>query len=281
MSLTLTAEAIPTGRAVFLDMGYDTPAPSGIVLERRSTLNNTWETIYSGDAAPWFIDAGENQSVPLDAAYTYSYRLSDSAATSSVTVSGISVNKAVKIIEDPNEDTLIRLMEGAVNSLTPPDGFGKIKFLHALPRTGFPELPIITVNMDLGQQHSTAIGNAATPQLDPSVYVEVMQFRRYSFYVLAANPSERTYYRQAIVAICYNLANTFLKTGGSMEFDVQYTQGQTDGDRQDEIPGFFYAQIMLDITFQYRTTLENASGSTLLIKEIDTTPTPVQTIINK
>jgi hypothetical protein len=177
---------------------------------------------------------------------------------------------------------LIRLLQGAFNSLTLPSGVNVPEVLHAMPLGGIPEFPFVVVNQDLLQQTEVPIGQSAYQSPATSGQGTVSGFqtnfpwsitglveRTYRVSILSKNAVERDFYRDAIPAIFQALFNPVLQPLGlDVSHKWQVSTGQVSDDRAAKSPGFYFAECMLTFEGTLDVTVSPIYG---LVETITTT----------
>lgn len=275
----ITAYGVPTGGAVTLAI---TGAVSGSALLERAVSGQTFSTIYSGAALKFYIDIGEALPGPLDPLSFYQYRYTDSGGqTLSAYVQPASI---VSVQPEPITQILVRLIQGALNSMSLPTGVGRAEVTHAMPLGGTLKLPLVVVNLDLWQQGPVPVGQsftvnaailAAASGVSASGYAIIgMSKRLYRVSILALSPIERDFYRDNLVGVFEALYESVLQPLGiDVTHRWQVSSGQQANDRQGYGPGFYFADVMMEFegTLNIMVNLSNQ-----IIQTITTTVSGAQ-----
>jgi len=273
MANTISYEVIPTGGIIKLTL--KTTEATGWVLTRLWGPNR--DILYQG-AAPvtpdatglytWvFLDIGDNTNLPLDPTTAYMYQF----ATTNFTVATplITPACALTIEMDPYLPIIMRIIEAGVTSTLRPDSFREIPTVQvALPLTGVPRLPIISVTPVLMQQTKVPIGNGVNTDYQNNYYSIYEQVkRRYSVSVFSKSTEERDFYSTAVVVIFKSALISVLESMGvnsSHSFQISYTQ-----DVENE-PGFYLAEVSLEFEGGFGAGITTSYGP---VTAFDTTVT--------
>lgn len=244
---TVTAKAIPTGGAITLTISG---AVSGaFTLSRAVSGTAGFIPIASGQAPmPFFIDAGDGLPAPLQASAYYQYQYTDVSGTQ--TTGFIQPASSITIYPDPVQALLIRLIQGAINSMVFPNGVKKAQVTNAMPLGGNIPMPLVVVNLELGQQSAVPIGQSLAANAGSALNQQLITgFARRVFRVsvLAPNQDTSDFYRDAIVGVFEALyAPVLLPLGLDVTHRWQFNSGQVADDRQAKMPGFYFAEVMLE-----------------------------------
>lgn len=286
---TILGQVIPTGGAVMLTL---TTAISGSISLQRAVSGSSglgpWTTLYSGapyanvlqpDGLPFetpYIDTGDQLPSPLIPSSLYVYSLTD--ANGSVQTPPIQPAVQLNLQPEPLTPILMRLLQAGINSLTPPAfniGGGKIpQVLYDMPLAGFPPMPFITVNLDLLQQEEIPIGQNVSNPNNQDVWT-LTGFAKfiYRISVLSNNSQERDFYRDAVIGI-FNviLGSVLAPLGKNIRHRYQAACGQVVKDSTLQIPGFYYADVMLEFEGTWNITVTSTYGLIETIYFTGTTP---------
>lgn len=289
---SLIAQVIPTGGAVALTL---TTATSGVITLSRATSGfpagsglSAFSTLYSGapfanelmpDGKPFatpYFDTGDLLPAPLNPSQLYVYQLID--VNGSVQTPPILPAVELTIQPDPLTQILIRLLQAGINSLAPSSfniSGGKIpQVLYDMPLAGFPPMPFVTVNLDLLQQEQIPIGQSVQKTNSAGNWV-ITGFAKFAYRisVLANSSPERDFYRDAVVAIFRSiLASVFQPLGRDITHRYQIANGQVVKEKQLEMPGFYYADVMLEFSGTFNTLITINYGIINTIIFTGTTP---------
>lgn len=276
MTLSITPSVVPTGGAIILDFTLDseiTPK-SPMTLSRAISTDGTlsaFTQLYTGNALQLFIDVGDSLPKPLAPGTSYVYRVTDATGALEQTEPLLPTGS---ILIDPDGLTslLIRLLQAGVSNMTLWPGIKLATVSNAMPITGFPTLPFVVVNLDLIQQENVPIGQN-TEQPDGSNIWTVASYakRIWRVSVLSTTAAERDFYRDGLIAIFQSLlGSVFSALGSNMSHRFQAASGQTSDEYQGKSPGFYFADVMMEVLGVFNTTIQTSFG---LIETITTAVT--------
>jgi len=216
--------------------------------QRSSDGGNTWTTLYNGltTGIGTYIDAGDQTNAHLDFNTSYIYQVTDASGT--VQTPPITPSASMQVYSDDMTYLIIRMVQASLDAIARPVSIFPAKVLTAMPLSRTPELPLVTVNLDLVQQSYVGIGRNVPDSSTNQYNIPGMALRRFSVWVLAQNVETRNFYHDALIGfLCSIMSTAFSQAGINMDNKYQYqaTQGQkTSGP---ESPGFYYSQIMFDM----------------------------------
>ena len=223
-------------------------------------------TLFRGPESqvPVFVDIGDGTKAPLDPTLSYQYVFTTSKGTA--TAGPIVPSASIVLEPDQLTTILLRALTSGVRSLVLPAGFRNApQVFHAMPMGAQPTIPMITLNGTLLQQGDIPIGqNNPTNQLANTLIIGGQALRHYTIAVLTSTVEEREYYRDAVLAIFHSILGTILAAIGenaSHRFQVHSSQVTGDGMQ----PGFYYAEIMLELVGSFAVGVSTTYG---VIKEI-------------
>jgi hypothetical protein len=253
-----------------------------VTIERAPTTPTpyAYTTIASGNAPDiiFWLDVNDGQPGALNNALQYVYRITDS--TGQTVTPPVSVGGAITVITNGETALLARLFEAAVNNVTLPHGIVKRPSVStAMPIVGLPPLPMIVINRELLQQSEVPIGQQ-TPDVNSD---NTLTFGGYAktmwrVSVLTQDPASRDFWSDATIAIFMSIcASVAAPLGKNNSHSFQTAHYQVAKDR--EVPGFYGADIMLDLEGVLATTIQTNYG---LIETITftTTETDTSTLFN-
>lgn len=267
--LAITAYPIPTGGAVRLQMTFASTA--NITLSRAISVGGipgTFTQIYAGTLTPVYIDPGDGLPGPLDGGTFYVWQVSD--GTSTINSDTVEPYSSLDILQEPLTAMIIRLMQAAINNLTPPPGAQGIQVLQAMPISGNPPMQFIVINPDLIQQQEIPVGQSVEVYKKDGTWVQTAFVRRlFRVSITCTNAIEREFYRDAVIAIWRSLnASVFAYLGLDVRHRFQATSGQIAKDSQLLTPGFFWCDVMCFLEGTMDISIISSFG---IIEQIDTT----------
>jgi hypothetical protein len=256
------AQAVPTGGAIAINVSG---VPSGVsTLQRAASgigATSGYSQIYSGPVLAFYVDVGDGTPGPLNPAWSFSYLYTDSLGSGATPY--IQPIATLLLQSDATTQILVRLIQGAMNSLVVPLGFPRPQVTQAMPMGGSLPMPLIVVNVDLLQMAEVPIGQSVTP-IDPISNQQIItQFahRTYRVSLLTQNVEQRDFYKEALIGIFEALYQTVLQPLGlDTTHKWQATAGQIAYDPKAMAPGFFYAEVMLDFTGTLNTIISPEVG---------------------
>lgn len=266
---------IPTGGAVLMqfygaETGHYAP-PSGatqMVISRAVSGVAGTTTLYSGGLLASWVDAGDGPSfsnAPLSSGLAYLWTVTDNGGATQIGPA----TPASSITTQPDALTqlLIRLLQGGINSLVLPPGIAPTNVTTQMPQGGWQAMPFIVVNLDLIQQSETQIGEDVVnpnPGNDWSLWVNAKRIWRVS--VMSTDAEERDFYRDSLLSIFRVLkATVFSPIGYNVTHSFQAASYTSATERDGHTPGFYGADLMLEIDGEFNTAVLTNYG---LINEI-------------
>ena len=283
MAANIEYTVLPTGGAVQLKSYSDADTITLARATSGSTGLSAWTTLYNGpgpgqpgvfDGAPTTpsiltIDAGEYLPGPLVPTDLYVYQLTDSDG-STFTTDAISVSGSLILNRLDLTELLAKMLWGGLQSLPLPSNYKTPQVYHAMPLTGQPPLPLVTINLDLFQQVDDDIPvgqNVPDYNINGSWSVAALAKWRYIIAILTTSAAEREFYREAIIGLFHGFLYAPLDAlGMNVSHSFQSTNGQTTGDGSRMNPGFYWSEIALDLSGTYRLSIDNNPGQ---INDID------------
>jgi hypothetical protein len=276
--------AVPTGGAALISMpGYFLPA-SGITFMSLSRAVSgasgigPFATFYSGAPLPVYVDAGDGTPAPLFPGSTYLWNVTDDTGT--VQLGPVTPSSTVVSKPDYLTNVLIRLIQGALNSATFPSGVKLPQVTTRMPQQGYQALPFVVVNLDLIQQTETQIGEDVPNPIPPdnSWVIWSNAKRIWCVSVFSADPQERDWLRDSILSFFRVLkATVFAPIGYNVSHSFQAVSGTDAKEWEGHTPGFYYADLMLELDGVFITEVSTNYG---LIEQIDVNATVLPDIEN-
>ncbi len=271
----LTIRPFPSGGAFMI---FITANQAGnISLTRLDNLpGSTPYTLFSGPAAffPAYFDTGDQLNSPLQAGVGYTYTLTD--IDGSASVGPITPAYTLSPYQDIIGTTLAKMLTGAVESAPRPSSNTPVAtVVNALPLTGFPQLPIISINNDLFQQEFQFIGRDVDVQQDDGFYsYKVFARYIYTINIFSQDFGTREFYTQ----LCMATLSLGMRNWGLMGYNQQYSlqYSQTMKLREGNDPGFYNTEIMLSMVAPY---IAGYRGTLQLINSFTENITAIQTSI--
>lgn len=280
----LAPYVLPTGGII--GMVFST-AVSGTISLSRAVSGvgglSAWTVLYSG--APlsttqsdcFYLDNGEQlPGGVLLPSNQYVYQLVDANGT--IVSSPLTPVSSLQLDRIDFMPVLISILQGAVNTLQLPTGIERTQVLQAMPLTGIPPMPFIVANPDMIQQDDVPIGQSTYQSLGQGVFqpsnsqtVTVTELARRVFRisVLSLNSVERDFYRDMIIAVFKNsLTTVFQQLGVDVQHNYQASSYQTTQILQGMVPGFYGADVILELRGTSNISLTSTYG---IIKTITST----------
>jgi hypothetical protein len=265
--------AVPTGGAVLISLpGYLIPLSDVTFMSLSRAVSGasgigSFTTFYSGSPLPNYVDCGDGTPAPLASGSIYLWNVTDDTGTiqlGPVTPAGSIVSKP-----DYLTNLLIRLLQGGLNSATFPPGIKLPQVTTQMPQQGWTALPFVVVNLDLIQQSETQIGedvpNINPPSQDWTIWSNAKRIWRVS--VFSADAQERDFLRDTLLAFFRVIkATVFSPLGYNVSHSFQAASGTDAKEWEGHTPGFYYADLMLEIDGIFSTIVLLNYG---LIEQID------------
>lgn len=264
----LSPVPVPSGGAISIGISGALTGPATL---ERAASGSSFSQIYSGQALSFFLDIGDGTPSPLASGTPYQYRYTDE---NGVTTTGFTTPASIVVVDfDPITEILIRLIQGALQSMTLPKGVKTAQVVQAMPLGGNIPMPLVVVNLDLVRQGTIPIGqstSALNSQLTgvgapASGFIQTgFAVRTYRVSILSTNAPERDFYRGAVVGVFEAIWGTVLQPLG---LDVTHKwivdSGQVANDRVGQSPGFYFAEVMLEFEGTFNVA-SNVGYSTIV-----------------
>jgi len=284
MAVVCKANPFFVGGGVLLDFR---PAPIGAedtgtyTILRAPTTDGTtpgpWTTIaQNADFNIIWIDVGDGIDQngntitgPLPyGSYIYQITYTIDGVPGTLTLPAVALAKAVKFIPDSMNAILIRVLEGAMKVVTMPEGMQNPSVMNGMPVAGLPPMPMVSVNEEIIQQTVVPIGQQVFDVHDNNLAVaSTFAKRMWRISVQSKNVEERDFIRDYIIGLFPIIAkDLFVPLGRNNTHRFQAVSGSTS--KADEVPGFYYADILYDFDGTFNTTLQSSYG---IIEHITTT----------
>ncbi|MDE3023131.1 MAG: hypothetical protein KGI54_14995 [Pseudomonadota bacterium] len=211
------------------------------------------------------VDANDTTAVPLNTSLQYVYEFTTSVGT--IQTPPLVAGCSLEIVRDNITYLILKVLASSMKSLAIPKNYEKPTVIHAMPLTGMPTLPVISVNQSYTGQLQTPIGQATNPNIYSNTGTTTTQAQRiYSVSILTTTADEREFYRDAIIAVFNSILGPLLQSiGQDTSHDFSADSGQMVGNDAFN-PGFFYADIMLKVSGTYNVIINSQYG---LIEEFD------------
>lgn len=261
-------QVAPTGGIVILKLKSEAPADSWSLV--RAVVSGTGLTQqvtlveFPTSPIPVYLDIGDGTLEPLDPTLNYQYTFTTAAGTA--VTDSIQPAAAITIEPDPITSILLRALESGLRSLTIPAAFrDRPRVFHAMPMNIQPTLPMISLNDTLLQQAEIPIGQNNLANFSSNTQVIGGQaMRHYTIAVMTTTVKERLFYRDAVLAIFHAILGTILQAiGENATHRFQVHSSQVVG--SDTQPGFFFAEILLEISGGFSVGVTTSYG---VIKQI-------------
>ena len=270
---SIIVTSIPTGGAVLIQFpGYFPPSPraTDLTVSRSVTGSGIWATIYHGPPIGVFIDVGDGLPGPLDPATSYIWRVSDYSGN----VISESITPSSYFLSEPDQLTqiLLRLLQGALNSMTLPPGIKRPLLTIKMPTNGMQAMPFIVVNLDLIQQTEVAIGEDVPQPTNDNIWTLFANAKRlWRVTIVSPDAEERDFFRDTLLSVFRVLkATAFGPLGQNVTHTFQAASYSSVQEYQGISPGFYCADLMLEIDGLFPTAVLT---NYLPIRDIEADPT--------
>ena len=258
---------IPSGGAIRLEMPEYVDPPSGvttmlvsIAVSGASGLG-AFTQVYSGALLPQFLDVGDIYPQPLDPTTQYVYQVADNRGSTQTLP--VVPSWEIETVPDQLTQILIRLVQGAVNSMPLPIGINKTTVTTQMPQNGWQAMPFIIINTDLIQQTETAIGADAPVENrgDNNWTLFCNAKRVWRISILSVDGNERDFYRDTLLAALRVIrATAFAPLGFDVSHSVQAASYTDANEYMGQAPGFYGSDIMYEIDGVFPVTVLTAYG---------------------
>ncbi len=266
MANTITAQPTPTGGLVLLNMQS---ADAGTWTLVRNSIGETTTsyTLFSGpnpggstgtgEYAWIFLDVGDGSTEPLDQTLTYTYTFTTTSG--SVTTDPVSAACAITLEMDPYLPIVFRALKAGFTSLQYPSTFQRRPTVQiAMPLTGTPTMPIVSLAPALMQQRQVPISAGVNTDYQNNFYtIQEQVMRRYSLTVFAMSPDERDYLTVAAILMFKGLLAPVL---GQMGMDVHHDFQAAYSQVVEPAPGFYYSEVSLEFQGQFVAGIKTNYG---------------------
>lgn len=271
--ITMKANAFFVGGAVMLDFrGSSGVAPTGTMTITRTCtagINVGTTDIVAENATidPLWLDLGDGirgeQTItgPLaPGEYTYNVTAVIDGQTVGFTTSALLMAQTIHIIPDGMTGEFIRILSGALRTLSMPAGMHTPSVQNAMPVGGLPPLPFVSVNEEMIQQTHVPIGQQVMDvKGDGSFTISAYAKRMWRISVFSTSAEERDFLRDYLIAVLHVIAkDLFEPLGRNISHRFQAVSYSTAKDG--EVPGFFGTDILWDTEGTYNTSLTSSFG---------------------
>jgi hypothetical protein len=275
-ALSIVVSAVPTGGAVVIEFpGYFPPAAQAtqLTISRSVAGSNVWTVIYQGPPIGSFIDVGDGTPGPLDPNTAFLWKAEDYSGTA---ISN-PIMPASTFISEPDQLTqiLLRLLQGAINSMVLPNGVKRPVLTIRMPTNGLQAMPFIVVNLDLIQQTEVGVGeDVPNPDNNNNWTLFANAKRLWRVSILSQDAEERDFYRDTLLAVFRVLkAAAFAPLGQNVTHTFQAASYSSVKEYEGISPGFYCADLMFELDGLFPTAvLTNYQR----IQQIDACPTYVE-----
>lgn len=269
---TVAVSGVGVGGAVIFDLPDYLQPPSGVTFMAMSRAVSgvsglgAFTTFYSGMPLPKYVDAGDGTPAPLFSGSAYVWNVTDDRGTTQV--GPIQPLSMVTSAPDYFTNLLIRLLQGSLNCLTLPNGIKPVQITTKMPQQGLGALPFIVVNLDLIQQTEVEIGKDTPFSNNNNILTLFSNAKRiWRVSVFSADAQERDYYRDTLLMNFQVLRMTvFTVLGYDVSHSFQAASGTDSKEWDGHSPGFYYADLMLELDGVFLTAITTNFG---VIDEID------------
>ena len=265
---TITPRVLPCGGLVRLD--YGSADPGEWTLSRVALVGGAparLETLYQGPAqrvpqtgrlGALYVDTGEG-GLPLDPATTYVWTISTS--TGAASASAIPAASLTLEFFDYSE-FILRFLQAGVQNITLP-GLAQFRarprVINAMPLTGAPTLPTISVAEDLAQQVDQGIGHTVNSDYSRNEFsINEIVHRRYRVAILCSSVEEREFYKTLVISLFKGMLTAIM---GELGLSVRYSWQSVSSQQVDDPPGFYYSEIGLQFDGNFQTLLTTSYPS--------------------
>lgn len=262
--LTVTPKLITTGSAILLNIKgmtsdinvYRAPVVSGVI-GVYVLLETVYTTNPNASLPAVILDMGTGLPGPLPVGY-YVYQITDSTTgTILATTDILNLHSTLVLNRTDMTDIIVKLLRGGLQNIVLPGTFKRPQVYHAMPNTGMPPLPIISVNQSTFITEEVPIGqNVETYDMTNSWNIETIAQWTYMITVITSNAVEREFYRDLIISLLHSFMGTpFNNIGKNIRHSVMATSGQKNQDMN--TPGFFWSDILFKFAGTFSIEIDN------------------------
>ena len=260
MPSSVSASLAPFGGVVsFVIGGYATGASAQMAISRSSTgSSGTYLNIYSGNPCALFVDVGDGLPTALLSGSTYYWNFVDSSGT--INIGPITPTGNLQYTDDGLTAIIVRCLQAGIDNQTLPNHIKRATVMQDMPLNGFPSLPLITVTDKLEEQESIGIGQQIPEPIlaQNQIWTQGCLSRKiHQVSVLCSDTTTRDYYKRLVVLIFQAmLPNLLQDLGQNVSHRYMINTGQTVEDLKQKIPGFYFADIMLELTGNFTVNVQ-------------------------
>ena len=261
---TITFDVSPTGGCIVLEIMLDPTLDmntTNIVIQRYTgSLSATPQTLFSGlyTDSPLVVDDGMQMSNHLDFGTTYFYTVTDPNGT--VTTPGIVPASTLIVTPSYIDKLLFRLFTAGIKAVSTPAGVtpgSEIRVLQAMSLAKGDVMPFIVMNLDLEQQREVPIGRAVVSTFGKIWTIPSIVFKQYSVWILTRSAVERDFYKDACIGVLLSImTNVMERIGSNISYSYQAAQSQVVSPEPEFSPGFYEADVHLDIEGTFNISIE-------------------------
>jgi hypothetical protein len=259
---------IPTGGGVTLSMPSYLQPPSGtgtVTISRAvsgSAGLSAFTQLYSGAPLLTWIDAGDMLAGPLLSGAAYVWQVADNHGTTQTAPTVPSSTLQTK--PDALTQLMLRLLQAGVDGLSGsrPAGINGVLVSTAMPSGGLRSLPLMILNLDLIQQEQTQIGQDIDNPDGSNIWTIWVNAKRvWRVSVFGRNPTERDFYRDSVIAMWQVWhSSVFAPIGLNVSHRFQAASGTDVSESEGLSPGFYYADIMLELDGAFDVAVLDSFG---------------------
>ena len=209
-----------------------------------------------GDPSKLFVDCGDGTDTFLDPTSTFVYKL----ATPSQTLTTDPISPTGGLMVEPDSLTLLLLrgFKAAFSTMVLPAGIPVPSVRYAMPLRDRPTLPLISFAQESMQDTHTPSGQNVSGYDNQAIEpIYELVNRRYRVTAMANTPTERGYFRDAIIGVFKSVLGPLLTAMGQ-----NVTHGFHAADSQvtapEQAPGFYFSDVALQFsgTFSVHVTMK-------------------------
>jgi hypothetical protein len=258
---------VPVGGMARLEMpGYLNPTNDVTTVSISRAVSGPlgpgpWTTVYSGPLVSAYVDAGDSLPGPLDPFTSYVWQVTDATGTTEVGP----LTPASTVVTQPDYLTnlMVRSLQACVNNMVfppgflPPNGGIPAQVTVKMPQQGWQAMPFIVVNLELIQQTEVGIGeDVVNPNQDNQWTLWSNAKRVYRVSIFSQDAEERDFYRDSLLILFRVLkATVFAPIGQNVSHSYQAVSGTDAKEWEGHTPGFYYADLMLELDGVFSATV--------------------------
>jgi len=260
--MPLSVSGIPAlfgGVVTFQVSGWASGAGATMTISRTPS-GQASALVYSGPPLGYYVDIGDGLPTPLLSGTSYSWNFTDPSG--SVNVGPITPVNMMLIELEQLTAILMRSLQAAIDNATLPAGIERATVMHDMPLNGFPAMPFISITLQVEEQEDIGIGqsvpyNIVTGTENQMWTTATIARKMWRVSIYSREVNTREFYRQAVLSTFEVMMPTiYTSLGQNVSHRFMVHTGQTVDDQKWQMPGFYYSDILLEITGTFNVNVQ-------------------------